>query len=217
MNWKRLFLIFPAAAVFLAGCAPVAVRETPEVVIRDKSNEPAGSEVYINDADLKKGSQTILTVQETTQQPKRRLADRSEIETLTDGFGNKTESRYFENHPRLRLVVLRTTADGRREVTVYGNGGDTKIVPELNDTALTASDEEIANAAKLTQSGPPAQPLFVKRSKSAPNPVAPLPSSAFPKPVAPAVERLENVEPQATPAATETAGQPDRPVVEPDR
>src|SRR5262245_21246730 len=42
-----------------------------------------------------------------------------EIKTTYDAFGNKTEIRLFLNHPRLKQIMLRTLADGQRQVYLY--------------------------------------------------------------------------------------------------
>jgi hypothetical protein len=82
------------------------------------------------------------------------LADKSELVTSYDSSGNKTEKRYF-THPRLKLVVVRTSTDGVKQVFVYGYGTDVKMMPEdFAETALTASATDIANAAGLTQNKP---------------------------------------------------------------
>jgi hypothetical protein len=203
MNLKHLFIILSVvlSSSLLSSCTSVSSQNNPEVVINDKTNSsssPASTadEVYISDSDLKKENKPINTTQETEQLPKRLLADKSEIQTVVDGFGNKTETRYFIDNPRLRIVVLKTSVEGSREVMVYGSAGDTKIVPELADTALTASGEEIANAAKLGQNSAPSGPLFVKKNRTSSQPLQPLPSSSFPRPVPQTVQPVENVQPE---------------------
>lgn len=77
-------------------------------------------------------------------------ASSSKLETMTDRYGNKTETRCFDFHPRLRCVMLSTSADGQRKIFVYGQNGDVKGLPEnMLDRAMTASADDIANAAGI--------------------------------------------------------------------
>ena len=83
------------------------------------------------------------------------LDDNSKIQTMYDGFGNKTETRCFINHPRLTCLVLSTAAKGERQVLVYGQNGDIKKLPEnMIDQATTASGDEIANSAGIYAARP---------------------------------------------------------------
>jgi hypothetical protein len=77
--------------------------------------------------------------------------DGSRINIMYDAVGNKTETRYF-NNSRLKYLVLRTTVNGQREIFVFGQNGQTKSLPEnMLDEVLTASADEIANAAGIYQ------------------------------------------------------------------
>ncbi len=90
-------------------------------------------------------------------------ADGSKITTVFDRYGNKSETRYFNSHPRLSFVILRTNSEGYRQVFVYGQNGDVRQLPEnMLDKVTTASADEIANSAGITTrvQGPP-QPDFV--------------------------------------------------------
>jgi hypothetical protein len=78
------------------------------------------------------------------------LDDNSRLNTMYDGFGNKTEARCFNNHPRLTCIVLTSALNGQRKVHVYGQNGDIKELPEnLLDKVTTASAEELANMAGI--------------------------------------------------------------------
>jgi hypothetical protein len=190
-----LFVV--AAAVFISACTNVESKNSEEVVI-DRKSTGAADEVFITNSDVKgqKDVAPVSTTREGTQLDKRRLPDKSQIETIIDGFGNKTETRYFEGHPRLRLVIVRTSPKGAQEVTVYGNGA-TKLVNSLGDRALTASGDEIANEAQLyaTRSFGAAQ-NFMKKRKTETQTLQPLPSSAFQKPVGPVNQTVEPARPE---------------------
>lgn len=185
MNFKPVIflLFFVLAASLLSACATAEKDVSEEVVIEDSSKTPGG-EIYITNADYQEDKPQI-TAQPASRSVKRVLPDKSEIETFVDGFGNKTETRYFPEHSRLRCIILRTSVDGKYEVTVYGRGGDTKIVPELAENALSASGDEIAGIAKLNFApGYGGGKNYMKRrnteSQSA---LTPLPSSSFQQPV----------------------------------
>jgi hypothetical protein len=81
------------------------------------------------------------------------------------------------------MVIVRTSIDKTRTVTVYGYGSDTKNVDELGGIALTASADEIADKAKLTVTRSFKNNIpenFLKRARTETQPLQPLPSSQFP-------------------------------------
>ena len=79
------------------------------------------------------------------------------------------------------------------------------MVNSLGDRALTASGDEIANAAQLyaTRSFGSASNFMKKRKTETQSPLQPLPSSAFQKPLSPVNQPVETVQPQ-TNAGNET-------------
>lgn len=198
---SAISLLFIASlSTFFSACSSAESKDSNEVVI-DKSSTRSSDEVYITNADIKRDSadrQVSTITLPGGSNTKSILADNSKVETLIDAFGNKTETRYFSGHPRLRMLILRTSVKGVKEVTVYGNGGDTKLVNSLADRAMSASGEEIANAAGLnaTASYRPAK-NYMKRSQSqsSQSPLQPLPSSSFQQPVS---QPVQNVQPPAT-------------------
>lgn len=201
---SAISLLFIAClSTFFSACSSAASKDQSEVVI-DKSSTRSTEEVYITNADVKKENSDDSSGS-TLQLPggssvNTTLGDNSKVESLTDAFGNKAETRYFEGHPRLRMLIVRTSVEGGREVTVYGNGGDTMLVNGLGDRALTASADEIANAAGLTStvsSGPAKN--FMKRQPSQSSQLQPLPSSAFQKPAAPVYQSNEAASTETTP------------------
>jgi len=199
MNLKIIIFLLLGVSVptFLSACTSVKSKEAEEVVFDNKTGG-SSNDVYITNADVKKQDQVTSELQQGDQLGKRLLSDQSVIETLVDGFGNKIETRYFTGHPRLRMLILRTSVNGKQEVTVYGYGSDTKFMPELSDRALTASGDEIANAAQLyaTPSSPGAR-NFMKKRKTEPT-LQPLPSSAFQKPIQQPYQPAENVQPETS-------------------
>lgn len=180
-----------------------------EEVMIDSTSKPANEEIVITDADLKDKDKQISTDQPSTQLAKRLLADKSEVETSIDGFGNKTETRYFKEHSRLKLVILRTSVDGNQEATVYGYGGNVETLTDLGDKALTASGNEIADAAKLYATRSPSDsPSFTKKRKTDTT-LKPLPSSAFQRPFPPVNQTTETVQPETSGNSEKSPTQPD--------
>jgi len=71
--------------------------------------------------------------------------DNSEITTTTDADGVRTETRVFQDHPRVSRVVV-TTRDGRSTVRAYSPSGEEKEVGAV-ENALDATGDAIADAA----------------------------------------------------------------------
>ena len=212
MNFKFIITLLLAVSVPTIFSACTNVESKSEEVVIDSKSKASTEEVYITNSDIKGLSQPVSISQKGGQLDKRLLSDKSEIETLVDGFGNRIETRYFQGHPRLRLVIVRTSVKGVQEVTVYGNAGATKIVNGLGDRALTASGDEIANSAQLyaTASYGGAK-NFMKRQKIETQPLQPLPSSAFQNPVQPVNQPAETVQPPTSDSSETPTTQPIKP------
>jgi hypothetical protein len=76
----------------------------------------------------------------------RTAPDNSEVMTMIDANGTKTETRVFRNNPRVSRVVVTTTKDGKRTTRVYSRSGEEKVVDSVGD-ALEATGDKIADAA----------------------------------------------------------------------
>ena len=168
----------------------------------------AKTEVYIDESDFQNQPEQITTTTTQSQGDSRLLSDKSKVTTAFDGYGNKSETRYFENDPRLRFVLVRTSRDGVKEVTVYGHDSDTKMVNELGDRALTASSQEIASAAGMTATKTYREVRnYLKPSNaSSSGSLQPLPSSEFPV-TAPQPVSSEPAPPNPPSVEKETSGQ----------
>ncbi|HLM01985.1 MAG TPA: hypothetical protein VK400_13095, partial [Pyrinomonadaceae bacterium] len=155
MNF-RAYLSLPTGAVFLAFCcffASCARKEKAvlDLHIEEKVIQVKHDEVVIDDSDL----ENISNAGQSSQTAPQKLSDFSEVTVMYDGFGNKLERRFFRGHPRLDTVIVKTTADGRREIMIYGQNGERKTIDgELGNRLLTASADEIANAAKIYETRP---------------------------------------------------------------
>src|SRR5215213_3534151 len=144
MNCRPYLLLL---AVLLSCFAACARKEKDVLDLHDdeKVIEVKQDEVRLADINPDK-----VTNQQSSQTAPQKMSDKSEITVMYDGFGNKLEKRYFKGDPRLSSVLIRTAADGRREILVYGQNGEKKTIDgEIANRLLSASADEIANAAKL--------------------------------------------------------------------
>ncbi len=177
---------------------------TEEVVFDDGIKAAAENEIIITDNDLKDDT-AVLTSGKSAGQITKIAADGSQINTMFDRYGNKTETRYFNYNLRLKFILLRTSGDGQKQVFIYGQNGEVKSLPEnMLDKVLTAPANEIAAAAGINE---------IRTSQSTVNltmnkPLTPLPGSAFPvrtpQPPAAPSETPEPKDAEPTPSAVPT-------------
>lgn len=148
MNFRLCLSLFIIPLVFFAACARKE-RAVVDLSRNEKIIEVKQDEVSIDDAERK----NMITAGQSSQTAPQKMSDNSEITVMYDGYGNKLEKRYFKGHPRVNSVLIRTAADGRREILVYGqNGEKTSVDGELSNRLMKASADEIANAAKIYES-----------------------------------------------------------------
>ncbi|HEX8367896.1 MAG TPA: hypothetical protein VF604_05090 [Pyrinomonadaceae bacterium] len=144
MNF-RLYLLLLAV---LPSCFAACARKEKAVVdlrVDEKVIEVRRDEVTIGET-----AKDNVTERQSSQTAPQKISDNSEITVMYDGFGNKLEKRYFKGHPRLDSVLVRTAADGRREILAYGRNGEKRPIDgELGNRLMSASADEIANAAKI--------------------------------------------------------------------
>jgi hypothetical protein len=145
MNFRLylpLLLIIPL--ICFAACAK------QEKAVLDLKLDEKVVEVKRDEVSIGEGGKEVVTAQRASQTAPQKMSDNSEVTVMFDGFGNKLEKRYFKEHPRVNSVLIRTSVNGRREILVYGqNGEKTAIDGELSNRLLTASADEIADAAKI--------------------------------------------------------------------
>ena len=165
MNYKYFFILIIVLCVFVSFVSLGKIRD-------NKANTESADAVNGNSAKsdanrIGEDASTALGENEATSLEAARettatASDGSKITTVFDRYGNKSETRYFNSHPRLRFVILNTTGEGYREVFVYGQNGTVNQLPEnMLDKITTASADEIANSAGI--------PVFIERG-SAPQP-----------------------------------------------
>jgi hypothetical protein len=188
-----------------------------EVVFDDGYKTSSDGEIIIDDQSFAAKETGLVITEKNLPNVTQIASDGSQIKIMYDGFGNKTETRTFENNWLLKTVLLRTDVDGKRQVFVYGQNGDVKsLPPDMLDRALTAAPTELANAAGIvapiekmpviTQNvepsyAPPLQPVSGYQIPMRSNPA---PQTVEEEPVEPAAPSTEPVEePKA--AESETA------------
>jgi hypothetical protein len=149
---------------------------TEVVIIDDEIKITAEGEIIIDDSDFK-SEQASLTSPKSLQEITKIAADGSHINTMFDRYGNKTETRRFDYDSRLKFILLRTSADGQKQVFIYGQNGEVKGLPEnMLDKALTAPANDLAAAAGIFEIRRQPTTTVVQSDK----PLQPMPSYKFP-------------------------------------
>lgn len=119
-----------------------------------------GNEVVFDDSKIEEKNRQLSTFGEQPKDQNYTDKDGSSVRVSYDGYGNKTITRYFFNHPNLKLMIITETTDGTKEAIVYGHNNEHKKL-EVDDVnkIVTASSNEIAskvgiNAIKRENSTP---------------------------------------------------------------
>lgn len=202
------FLVCLLVTIFVSfslSCSKSGASESGEEVVFDDGYTTASKdEIVIDDQSFEGKNSAISQSRAGSREVTRIARDGSQIMTTYDGFGNKTETRVFDDDPLLQLVVIRTSVKGEKQVSVFAQNGTAKELPaNMLDAILTAPASELANAAGIYE-GRKETPMFVQTNQP---PLQPLPSYKFPirQPQIEAVPAETN-EPETTePAAVEAA------------
>ena len=181
---KKLLLII--ICCFIATSCSVSDRlsrvNKKEVFINDNYRTTKEGDILIDDRDFEHSQTPIFTSRAGFQETPKSSTDNSQISVMIDGFGNKTETRLFSNHPLLQRIVVRTFVNGQKKVFVYGNNGDVKhLPPNMMDKVMTASANTLAKSAGIFNGrDSESEPYFLAtlRSQTAKTPV-PLPGDKF--------------------------------------
>ena len=151
MNYKFCLLVM-MFAFLLPSCSKFGKTQSDEIIFDDKTNMTSKNEIVIDDKSFDSEQDTVSISKVGSQEITKFTTDQSRINTAYDQFGNKTETRCFNNHIRLQCIILRTAADGQKQIFVYGQNGQVKSLPDnMIDKALTAPADEIANSAGIYQ------------------------------------------------------------------
>src|SRR5262249_18012363 len=105
----RLGLVIVCGAASFSGCSR-SEQTAQAVSMPDASveNPNKPNEVKIVESDLSKVNYSVETSGEQRTEKARLLDDNSEVSTMYDGYGNKTETRYFLNDPKLSSMTIKT-------------------------------------------------------------------------------------------------------------
>ncbi len=106
-------------------------------------------ELIISDSDMNKLNVAVPTVKEGS----RELINHKDGTTTIiafDGFGNKTETKIFNDHPRIKMIKVRTSTTGDKRVFVYSQTGIVENVDQnMLHTVLDTSPDKVANAVGI--------------------------------------------------------------------
>jgi hypothetical protein len=150
MNLKFYILII--VALFSISCSSVKNAQQQEVTLDDGYKTTDNNELLIEDKDLKHVGEAVITSKESSELGNYVAFDGSKISVTVDAYGNKSETRYFDNDPRLELVLLKTSVNGQKQVYVYGQNGQVKDLPSnMINNALNSPADELARAAGITE------------------------------------------------------------------
>lgn len=186
MSRKLLIWTVIISALFCFSCSSAGAdkadsADAEEVVIDDVHKTNSSNEIFIEDSEFKGAESAATAASNAGSQERAQIApDGSRITTMYDGFGNKVETRYFDYHPRLKQILVRTFADGTKQAYVYGQSGEVKDLPaNFSNTFLTSSADEVANAVGITNIVPQSLTI-VQNQKPLNAPLQPMPSYKFP-------------------------------------
>lgn len=149
MNFKFYVFSLIILVSFSISCSKNESKQLEEVVFDDGYKTNDKSEIVFDD-NIFLGNEPISMTKEGSQETTQTLGDTSKITVMYDGYGNKTEIRTFNNDLRLRQVILRSFADGRKQVFVYGQNGTVSPLPaEMIDEVMITPSSAIASAAGI--------------------------------------------------------------------
>jgi hypothetical protein len=180
MNHKIHILILALFLSLVSACASseASTADQRQIVIFSDEKEIVGDEVVITEADLTEANRQVPGDETDSQNTTEQGHDNSEITIMYDSLGNKTETRVFKGHSRLRSVIVKTSKDGKQQIFVYGFGTDVKSLSgNAAANAMKASADEIANAAGIEARSYNETTNFMKQDKPS---LTSQPSSNFP-------------------------------------
>ena len=153
MNIKFYILIIIAFSISCSSAKTEPIdAQKAEVVIEDGYKTTDAGDLLIEDKDLKHVQEAVVTTTESSEQNNIVAYDGSKISVMLDGYGNKSETRYFDNDPKLQMILLRTSVNGQRQIFVYGQNGEVKdLPPSMASGVLTSTADELAKAADISE------------------------------------------------------------------
>lgn len=140
-------------AVFTSSCLKGDEVNQEIVELSDiKVDDGKGNEVVMTDSDTEKRLPSVPTFGEKPEDTNYVDKDGSTVRVSYDGAGNKTETRYFFNHPNLKMLMVTISNDGTiKEGVVFGHNNEKKkLPPDLIDQAMSAQGTDIAYKVGIT-------------------------------------------------------------------
>ncbi|HEY0429390.1 MAG TPA: hypothetical protein VGC76_16535 [Pyrinomonadaceae bacterium] len=134
MKFKLCFLLIFALSCFVSSCSRfgkhVGDANTEEIIIDDLSVEEKEKLLKSSGISLKENKY---------------LADNlSRVEITHDDFGNKVEKQFYNNLPNIKFIAINTSANGSKQIIIYGANGSVKSLSENTMNAiLRASPDEL--------------------------------------------------------------------------
>lgn len=183
---KRLiFLILAVIFVTnLSGCSyylnsKSATERRQDMIIAEMYNKYESKEIEFERLSIEftewHEDPLVIEPENENEQGKVRMGnDNSEINTMYDSYGNKTETRIFSGHPLIRLIIIRTSPNGSKTAVVYSQSGEAKKLPEeILEKVLTVNPNEIARAAEIVET-PKESLIALQQNPQPPFPQHPL-------------------------------------------
>ena len=201
MNYKvSLMVVALLCLVTYAIVSKIKPTKTETAIAGEASRNGSDAKIPGNEESLTDAEKNFTALGNSSQGTTKIAPDGSQIKTTYDGFGNKTEFRVFNNHPRLKYLMLRTSVTGEKQVYVHGQNGEVEGLPvNMLDKATTVSADEIASSAGITQTRQESiTPTYAQTYQPQPAvPLQPLPDSQLPIQIQPAEQALTE-EPKET-------------------
>lgn len=142
------FLILISIACSLSCSKSNAASSQKDVVVTDKI--VSQDAVVVDDALLTGDDNTSSNILPVSPKKSVTTAEGLHIKTMYDGYGNKTETRSFDDDLLLRNLIVRTSVTGETQVFVFARNGVVKDVPvNMQNKVMTAPASEIAAAAGI--------------------------------------------------------------------
>ena len=184
MKFIHRFAVIILSA-FIVSCSISTTTETEQEVVfsDDGFQKTADGEIIIDDISFSQSEKTGLDKSiGNSQAITTKAADGSTFTEMMDSAGNKSGNRCFNNHPLVGCIVLKTNVKGEKEILVYAQNGEVKILTaDKFENILTVSANDAAAAAEIYEGrrNNPSPAMFTQKTQNS-QPPQPLPSYKFP-------------------------------------
>ena len=224
---KNFFLILIIAISVVLSSACLKGDEVNQEIVElsdIKVNDGNGNEVVMTNSDTEKRLPPVPTFGEKSADTNYVDKDGSTVRISYDAAGNKTETRYFFNHPNLKMLTVSVSNDGTvKEGIVFGHNNEKKkLPPDWIDQALTTPGTEIAykvgiTTTRMVSSPTKAQPnqVYTGMPEQRQQPVYTQPAPQPQPQTEPELTKEE--QPQPTPAPTDNPTVEQKPAIAQDK